>query len=284
MKFGIWFEPECVSEDSDLYREHPDWAFIIPGRMPMRGRYQLVLDFSREEIREHIFKQVCQVLDSARVEYLKWDFNRSISDVYCAALPADRQGEVSHRYVLGLYGLPGKAEPAVIRICSSRAAAAAGEGSTPACFTTRRRSGAAMTQTPIERLKIQYGTSFAYPISTVGAHVSACPNHQTGRITPLSTRATVAMAGTFGYELDPLKLSEEEKDQIREQIRTFKGYYDLIQQGEYYRLTNPFVDEVYNAWEFARADGSEALVSVVATKLYANEAPVYVKLRGPERR
>ena len=113
MKFGIWFEPECVSEDSDLYREHPDWAFIIPGRMPMRGRYQLVLDFSREEIREHIFKQVCQVLDSARVEYLKWDFNRSISDVYCAALPADRQGEVSHRYVLGLYELPGKAEPAL---------------------------------------------------------------------------------------------------------------------------------------------------------------------------
>ena len=279
MKFGIWFEPECVSEDSDLYREHPDWAFIIPGRMPMRGRYQLVLDFSREEIREHIFKQVCQVLDSARVEYVKWDFNRSISDVYCAALPADRQGEVSHRYVLGLYDFLEKLNRRYPDMLIEGCSGGGGRFDAGMLYYTPQIWCSDDTDA-IERLKIQYGTSFAYPISTVGAHVSACPNHQTGRITPLSTRATVAMAGTFGYELDPLKLSEEEKDQIREQIRTFKGYYDLIQQGEYYRLTNPFVDEVYNAWEFARADGSEALVSVVATKLYANEAPVYVKLRG----
>lgn len=279
MKFGIWFEPECVSEDSNLYREHPDWAFIIPGRQPMRGRYQLVLDFSREDVRNHIFGQMCEVLDNAKVEYLKWDFNRSISDIYSAVLPADRQGEVSHRYVLGLYDFLeklGRRYPdMLIEGCSG------GGGRFDAGMLYYSPQIWCSDDTDaIERLKIQYGTSFAYPISTVGAHVSACPNHQTGRVTPLDTRATVAMAGTFGYELDPMKLTEDEKEQIRRQIKTFKGYYDLIQDGKYHRLTNPFVDEVYTVWEFASEDGSEALMSVVANKIYANGAPIYVKLRG----
>lgn len=279
MKFGIWFEPECVSEDSDLYRAHPDWALAIPGRKPTRSRYQLVLDFSREEVREHIFRQMCAVLDSAKTEYLKWDFNRSISDVYCAALSPDRQGEAGHRYVLGLYDflekLTARYPDLLIEGCSG------GGG---------RFDGGMLYYTPqiwcsddtdaIERLKIQYGTSFAYPISTMGAHVSACPNHQTGRITPLETRATVAMAGTFGYELDPLSLTGEEKEQIRQQIKTFQKYYDLIQYGDYFRLTDPFLEEGYHAWEFADTDGKEALVSVVATKQYANKGPVYIRLRG----
>ncbi len=284
LKFGIWFEPECISEDSDLYREHPDWAFIIPGRQPMRGRYQLVLDFSRKEVRDHIFNQMCAVLDNAKVEYLKWDFNRSISDVYCAALPAHRQGEVSHRYVLGLYDFLeklGRRYPdMLIEGCSG------GGGRFDAGMLYYSPQIWCSDDTDaIERLKIQYGTSFVYPVSTVGSHVSACPNHQTGRITPLETRATVAMAGTFGYELDPMKLTEGEKAQIREQIQTFQGYYNLIQEGKYHRLTNPFVDEVYTVWEFAKEDGSEALMSAVATKIYANEAPIYVKLRGlrPDR-
>lgn len=279
MKFGIWFEPECISEDSDLYREHSDWAFIIPGRKPMRGRYQLVLDFSRQEVRDHIFDQMCKVLDHAKVEYLKWDFNRSISDIYSAVLPANRQGEIAHRYVLGLYEFLeklGKRYPdMLIEGCSG------GGGRFDAGMLYYAPQIWCSDDTDaIERLKIQYGTSFCYPISTVGSHVSACPNHQTGRTTPLETRATVAMAGTFGYELDPMKLTEDEKDQIRNQIQTFKGYYDLIQNGIYHRLTNPFVDQVYNAWEFSSEDGSEALVSIVATKIYANEAPIYIKLRG----
>ncbi|HJB29830.1 MAG TPA: alpha-galactosidase [Candidatus Blautia faecavium] len=279
LKFGIWFEPECVSEDSDLYREHPDWAFIIPGRKPMRGRYQLVLDFSREEIRDHIYRQVCAVLDSAKVEYLKWDFNRSISDVYSAALPADRQGEVSHRYVLGLYDFLEKLTSRYPDLLIEGCSGGGGRFDAGMLYYTPQIWCSDDTDA-IERLKIQYGTSFAYPISTVGAHVSACPNHQTGRSTPLETRAAVAMAGTFGYELNPMKLTQEEKEQIRHQIADFKKYYDLIQYGKYFRLTNPFVDEVYNAWEYVREDKGEALVSVVATKLYANEAPVYIRLRG----
>lgn len=210
MKFGIWYEPECVSEDSDLYRAHPDWAFTVPGRRPNRGRNQLVLDFSREDVRNHIFDEMTKVLDKANVDYLKWDFNRSISDIYCAALPADRQGEVPHRYVLGLYEFLdrlGKRYPdMLIEGCNG----GGGRFDAGMLHYTSQIWCSDDTDT-IERLKIQYGTSFAYPVSAVGSHVSACPNHQTGRFVPFETRAAVAMAGTFGYELDPAKLSEEEK-------------------------------------------------------------------------
>lgn len=281
MKFGIWFEPECVSEDSDLYRAHPDWAFQIPGRKPMRGRYQLVLDFSREDVREYIYRMMCDVLDNAKVEYLKWDFNRSISDIYCAVLPADQQGKVSHNYVLGLYDMLEKLLRRYPDMLIEGCSGGGGRFDAGMLYYTPQIWCSDDTDA-VERLKIQYGTSFCYPISTMGSHVSACPNHQTGRTTSLETRATVAMSGTFGYELDPMKLSETEKEEIRQQIQRFKEHYDLIQSGNYHRLTNPFVDEVYNAWEFSKKDGSEALLCVVSTKIYANEAPVYIRLRGLE--
>lgn len=279
MKFGIWYEPECVSEDSDLYRAHPDWAFTVPGRRPNRGRNQLVLDFSREDVRNHIFDEMTKVLDKANVDYLKWDFNRSISDIYCAALPADRQGEVPHRYVLGLYEFLdrlGKRYPdMLIEGCSG----GGGRFDAGMLHYTSQIWCSDDTDT-IERLKIQYGTSFAYPVSAVGSHVSACPNHQTGRFVPFETRAAVAMAGTFGYELDPAKLSEEEKTQIRGQIEEFKKYYDVIHFGDYYRLTNTMEEGPYAAWEFVSEDGNEALVSVVASRVRANDPGVRIRLRG----
>ena len=279
MKFGIWYEPECISEDSDLYRAHPDWAFTVPGRRPTRGRNQLVLDFSREDVRNHIFDEMTKVLDKADVDYLKWDFNRSISDIYCAVLPAERQGEVPHRYVLGLYEFLdrlGKRYPdMLIEGCSG------GGGRFDAGMLHYTSQIWCSDDTDaIERLKIQYGTSFAYPVSAVGSHVSACPNHQTGRIVPFESRATVAMAGTFGYELGPAKLSEEEKQQIQEQIAEFKKYYDVIHFGNYYRLTNAMEEGPYAAWEFAKEDGSEALVSVVASRVRTNDPGVRIKLRG----
>ena len=279
MKFGIWYEPECVSEDSDLYRAHPDWAFTVPGRRPNRGRNQLVLDFSREDVRNHIFDEMTKVLDKANVDYLKWDFNRSISDIYCAALPADRQGEVPHRYVLGLYEFLdrlGKRYPdMLIEGCSG----GGGRFDAGMLYYTSQIWCSDDTDT-IERLKIQYGTSFAYPVSAVGSHVSACPNHQTGRFVPFETRAAVAMAGTFGYELDPAKLSEEEKTQIRGQIEEFKKYYAVIHFGDYYRLTNAMEEGPYAAWEFVSEDGNEALVSVVASRVRANDPGVRIRLRG----
>lgn len=279
LKFGIWFEPECISEDSDLYRAHPDWAFKVPEKSPVRSRYQLVLDFSRKEVRDHIYNMMCNVLDNAQVEYLKWDFNRSIGDIFTIALPADRQGETAHKYILGLYefleNLNKRYPGMLIEGCSG------GGGRfdagmlyyTPQIWTSDDTDS-------IERLKIQYGTSFCFPVSTMGAHVSASPNHQTGRAASLSTRATVAMAGTFGYELDPAKLTEEEKAEVRTQIETFKKYYSLIQDGTYYRLASPYENEEYTVWEFAAEDKSEALLGIVSTKLTANNLFTCIRLRG----
>ena len=279
MKFGLWFEPEMVNKDSDLYRAHPDWILQTPQRLSCHGRNQYVLDFSRKEVVDCIYEMMYKILSEAKVSYIKWDMNRSITECYSAALPADRQGEVPHRYVLGLYEFLdrlGKRYPdMLIEGCSG----GGGRFDAGMLHYTSQIWCSDDTDT-IERLKIQYGTSFAYPVSAVGSHVSACPNHQTGRFVPFETRAAVAMAGTFGYELDPAKLSEEEKTQIRGQIEEFKKYYDVIHFGDYYRLTNAMEEGPYAAWEFVSEDGNEALVSVVASRVRANDPGVRIRLRG----
>ncbi|HHX62937.1 MAG TPA: alpha-galactosidase [Epulopiscium sp.] len=279
MKFGIWFEPECVSEDSDLYRDHPDWVFTVPGRNPVRSRHQLVLDFSKPEVCDNIYEQLCNVLDSAPISYVKWDFNRSINDIFNGNLPADRQGEVAHRYILGLYDM---LEKLVTRYPDILFESCSGGGGrfdpgilyyTPQVWTSDNTDA-------IERLKIQYGTSLCYPVSTMGSHVSMCPNHQTKRITPLHTRGVVAMSGTFGYELDVQNMSETEKEEIKDQIKVFKEHYEMIQIGDYYRITNPYDDEAYAVWQFVSKDKNEALVNIVSTHSYGNPSPVYVRLQG----
>lgn len=279
MMFGIWFEPECVNEDSNLYREHPGWALQIPGKRPCRSRYQLVLDFSREDVREYIFSHICEVLDSARIEYLKWDLNRSLSDLYSALLPAERQGEVAHRYVLGLYDMLEKLiqryPDMIIEGCSG-----GGGRFDPGMLYYTPQIWCSDDTDAIERLSIQYGTSFGYPVSTMGSHVSGCPNEQTGRNTPLDTRATVAMSGTFGYELDVNKMSEEEKEAVSAQIVEFKKYYDLIQYGDYYRLTDPEKAKGYHGWQFAAKDGSEALLCAVALQIRPNGPGCWMRLKG----
>lgn len=279
MMFGIWFEPECVNEDSDLYRAHPDWALEIPGKRPCRSRGQLVLDFSREDVREYIFSHMCEVLDSARIEYLKWDLNRSLADLYSAILPSGRQGEVAHRFVLGLYDvlekLTRRYPDMLIEGCSG-----GGGRFDPGMLYYTPQIWCSDDTDAIERLSIQYGTSFCYPISTMGSHVSKCPNEQTGRITPLDTRATVAMAGTFGYELDVNKMSEEEKEAVSAQIVEFKKYYDLIQYGDYYRLTDPEKAKGYHGWQFAAKDGSEALLCAVALQIRPNGPGCWMRLKG----
>lgn len=279
MMFGIWFEPECISEDSSLYRSHPDWALKVPGKAPVRSRYQLVLDFSREDVREHIYSQLCSVLDSARIEYVKWDFNRSLSDIYSAVLPADRQGETAHRYVLGLYDMLEKLTSRFPDILFEGCSGGGGRFDAGMLYYTPQIWCSDDTDA-IERLKIQYGTSFGYPVSAAGSHVSAVPNHQTGRVTPLSTRAVVAMSGTFGYELDISKMTAAEKSAVKEQIKDFKKYYFLIQDGIYHRLTDPFTDDRYCAWEFSDQDGRTALVNVVNTRTAPNPSTVYIRLKG----
>ena len=281
VKFGIWIEPEMVSEDSDLYRKHPDWALTVPGRNPVRSRNQLVLDFSRKEVVDAIYDQICKVLDQGNIEYVKWDMNRSLMDVY-SSVKRD-QGRVLHDYVLGLYDF---LERLVQRYPNLLIEGCSGGGG--------RFDAGMMYYTPqiwcsdntdaIDRLRIQYGTSFGYPVSVVGSHVSAVPNHQTGRKTPLHTRGVVAMSGTFGYELNLMKLSEEEKQEIREQIAEYKSYAPILQNGLYYRLSNPTTEEIC-AWEFVHTDEKEqskVLLNIVMQVIHGNMTVNYVKLQGLE--
>ena len=278
LKFGLWVEPEMISEDSDLYREHPDWALKIPGRAMNRSRHQLNLDITRKEVREHIMNQIFKVLDACKADYVKWDMNRSVDNVFSAALPKERQGEVYHRYVLAVYEMM---ESLVQRYPDLLFESCSGGGG-------RFEAGMLYYSPQIwcsddtdarERTKIQYGTSFFYPVSAVGSHVSTVPNHQTGRITPFETRAVTAMAGSFGYELDLNLLSDAEKQAVTEQIQQFKAYGPLIHNGRYYRLTNPMTD-AEAIWAFAAQDGSEILVQGMIFHAEANTLRHQVKLRG----
>ncbi|MBO5356663.1 MAG: alpha-galactosidase [Clostridia bacterium] len=280
MKFGIWFEPECISEDSDLYREHPDYAFKMPNRKPSESRNQLIVDMSRKEVRDNIYNQLEKVLNSANISYVKWDFNRHISDLYSVALPKDKQGEVFHRYILGLYELLERITTNFPDVLFESCSGGGGRFDMGMLYYMPQVWTSDNTD-PIDRLDIQYGTSFAYPVSTMGAHVSASPNHGTARVTPLKTRGIVAYFGTYGVELDINKMSDEEKTEIQRQILEFKKHYDLIQYGEYFRLKGPFDEtKYYTVWEVAKEDGSEAIVASVRNRNEAGLVHEIVKLKG----
>ncbi|MDE7273313.1 MAG: alpha-galactosidase [Lachnospiraceae bacterium] len=273
--FGIWIEPEMVSEDSALYRQHPDWVIQVPGRKPVRGRNQLVLDFSREDVRNCIFDQICGVLDQGKIEYVKWDMNRNLTDIY--SLQSD-QGKVTYDYVLGVYDFLEKLIQRYPDLLIEGCSGGGGRFDAGMLYYTPQIWCSDNTDA-IDRLKIQFGTSFFYPVSVVGSHVSAVPNHQTGRSTSLRTRGVVAMAGTFGYELNPAALSDEEKEEIKDQIASYKRYETLICQGDYYRLSNPFEDE-YAAWAFVSEDQKQVLLNVVMQENHGNMTVSYVRLKG----
>ena len=275
VKFGIWIEPEMVSEDSELYRQHPDWALRIPGREPVRGRNQLVLDFSRADVRDYIFEQICSILDQGKIEYVKWDMNRSIADVFSGET---EQGKVTYQYVLGVYDFLERLLQKYPDILLEGCSGGGGRFDAGMLYYTPQIWCSDNTDA-LDRLRIQYGTSFFYPASAVGSHVSAVPNHQTGRSVILHTRGVVAMAGAFGYELDPEKLTAEEKEAVREQIRQYRSREELIRRGRYYRLSDPFT-AAYTAWMFVSKDRSRALLSVVMLEMHGNMTVSYVKLKG----
>lgn len=279
MSFGIWIEPEMVNENSNLYCAHPDWVLHVPGRAPSRGRGQLVLDFSRKDVRDYIYDQIKAILSSADISYIKWDMNRCLTDVWSSGLPAWRQGEIYHRYVLGVYDLLERLHCDYPHILI--------EG---CCGGGGRFDGGMLYYTPqiwcsddtdaIDRLHIQYGTSFGYPVCTMGAHVSVAPNEQNGRVTPLETRGITAMSGAFGYEMDLRKCTAEEKMKIRCQVESYKSYYNLIHYGDYYRLSNPFQNSSYTAWEQVSPDKREALVNVVFGCTHAASPFRTLRLKG----
>ena len=272
VKFGIWIEPEMVSEDSDLYREHPDWAITIPGRKPVRSRNQLVLDFSRKEVRDEIFKRICAVLDQGNVEYIKWDMNRSLADIYAP--------NVTYDYVLGVYDFLEKLTNRYPDILIEGCSGGGGRFDAGMLYYAPQIWCSDNTDA-INRTRIQYGTSFFYPVAAMGSHVSAVPNHQTGRVTNMHTRGVAAMSGTFGYELNPALLNAKEKAEIRAQLAQYREYQELICEGDYYRLSNPFQDN-FAAWMVVSDDRSKALVSVIRLTAEANLPAAYVTLKGME--
>ena len=282
LKFGIWVEPEMVNEDSDLYRRHPDWALSDPGRRPVVARNQLVLDMTRQDVRDYLFASISALLEDAQIEYIKWDFNRSISNAWSGMLPADRQGEVMHRFVLGTYELLGRIRESFPEVLIEGCSGGGGRFDAGMLFYCPQIWCSDNTDA-YARLFIQRGTSYGYPPAAMGSHVSASPNHQTGRSMPFKTRGITAMSGAFGYELNPASLSEDEKGQIRHQIDTYHRFEHLIRRGDYYRLGEE--DSPFISWEAVSADGKEALVSIVITALEANSAFAHVKLKGldPER-
>lgn len=272
VKFGIWIEPEMVSEDSDLYREHPEWAITIPGRKPVRSRNQLVLEFSRKEVRDEIFKRICAVLDQGNVEYIKWDMNRSLADIYAP--------NVTYDYVLGVYDFLEKLTNRYPDILIEGCSGGGGRFDAGMLYYTPQIWCSDNTDA-INRTRIQYGTSFFYPVAAMGSHVSAVPNHQTGRVTSMHTRGVAAMSGTFGYELNPALLNAKEKAEIRAQLAQYREYQELIREGDYYRLSNPFQDN-FAAWMVVSDDRSKALVSVIRLTAEANPPAAYVTLKGME--
>ena len=278
LKFGLWFEPEMISEDSDLYREHPDWAISVPGVKPHLGRHQLILDLTRTEVREYIIGFLTDILGNANIEYIKWGMNRNMSDVYSLNLPPERQGEFYHRYFLGLYEIletvTSRFPDVLFEGCSG-----GGGRNDPGMLYYMPQNWASDDTDATERLYIQYGGSMVYPASTVGSHVSAVPNHQVGRISPLKTRGTVAMNGAFGYELDLSLLGEEELNEMKEQVKFYKENRELVMTGDYYRLLNPFTSR-HSAWMYVSEDKREALVYYVVKNARPSNETIYLNLKG----
>lgn len=278
MKFGIWVEPEMVSLDSELYRAHSDWCLCVPTRSRTTGRNQLVLDFSRKVVREHIFKQMYDLLSSANIEYVKWDMNRHLTEVFSQEWHAERQGEISHRFILGVYEVMGRLTEAFPNVLLESCSGGGGRFDCGMLYFSTQIWTSDNTDA-LSRVAIQYGTSLAYPASSMGAHVSTVPNHQTLRTTPMKTRSVVAMSGTFGYELDPREFNEDEFSEIKGYIELQKRIAPLVYEGDMYRLWSPFKSDSA-AWMFVSLDKTRAIVIAVNIRRIVGKLLPRLKLRG----
>ncbi|MFB9324726.1 alpha-galactosidase [Paenibacillus aurantiacus] len=258
LQFGLWFEPEMISPDSELYRKHPDWCLHVPGRRRSEARWQLVLDYTRKDVRDYIYESISSIFKNVPISYVKWDMNRGLTEIGSEALPPERQSETAHRYILGLYELLERLTTGFPHILFESCASGGGRFD-PGMLYYMPQTWTSDNTDAVERLKIQYGTSLVYPASAIGAHVSAVPNHQVGRITPLEFRGDVAMSGNFGYELDLTAFTDAEKEIVKRQVQTYKEFRGLVQKGDLYRLKSPFEGND-SAWMFVSEDKREALV------------------------
>lgn len=279
MEFGIWFEPEMISPDSEVYRAHPDWALQLPGREPIQSRNQLVMDLSRPEVREYVYESVAGILRSANITYVKWDMNRPLTDVGSSYLPADRQGELMHRHTLAVYELQGRLRrefpDLLLENCAS-----GGARFDPGMLFYSPQIWCSDDTDAIERLAIQEGTQLLYPLSVIGAHVSDCPNHTVGRNTPFETRAAVAMSGTFGYELDITRIPEEDRAAIPAQVKRYQAYAPLIQRGDYYRIASYQENHYFDCYQVVSKDKKTSILVLVQVLAQANRTSRVIPLKG----
>ena len=281
LKFGLWFEPEMISPISKLYEKHPNWCIHIPGRTRSQARSQLILDLSRKEVCDYIIESVSKILESANISYVKWDMNRNMTEVGSLELTSERQRETAHRYILGLYRVMEEITSRFPNVLFESCSGGGGRFD-PGMLYYMPQTWTSDDTDAIERLKIQFGTSMVYPPISMGCHVSAVPNHQANRTTPLETRGVSAMAGNFGYELDITKLSEEEKEELKEQISLYKEIRETVQFGTLYRLKSPFnSNEV--AWMMISEDKNEVVVSYVRQWALVNESFSNLKLTALDK-
>ncbi len=278
MKFGLWFEPEMVNPDSDLYRANPDWVLAAPGRERSLGRHQMVLDMTKEEVQEYLYERMHAIISEAKIDYVKWDMNRTISECFSQGRPASEQGKTYHRYILAVYRLYERLIADFPELLFESCASGGSRLDAGMLYYAPQAWGSDDTDA-VERLKIQYGTSYGYPISSIGAHVSECPNQQTGRTTSIDTRGNVSFFGTGGYELDLNKLSDGEFEEVKKQIEFLKKHRGLIQSGNFYRLLSPFKDN-YCAWMVVSEDKSEAIFAYYRVLAEVNAGRRRVKLMG----
>ena len=281
MKFGLWFEPEMVSPDSDCYRAHPDWCIHVKNRLRSEGRNQLMLDLSRQDVCDYVYNCLYENLSTVNISYVKWDYNRNMTNIGSALLASDRQGEFYHRYILGLYSILERLNNAfpdvLFESCSS-----GGARFDPGMLYYMPQTWTSDDTDALERVFIQYGTSLCYPYSSMGAHVSIVPNHQVGRVTPITARGNTAMMGQFGYELDLNKLSDEEIDVVKEQIKVYKKLGPVFHKGNLFRLVTPenghFVSN-----QFISEDKNTVVVSNFVLRAVPNSSVYYLKLKGLDR-
>ena len=279
MKFGLWVEPEMVSPNSELYRAHPDYALQIPGRPPMLSRTQLVLDFSRKEVRDCVYDQLYKVLSSANIEYVKWDMNRALTDVSSFCLESGRQGELLHRYVLGVYDLQERLTRDFPNLLLENCASGGGRFD-PGMLYYSPQIWTSDNTDAVDRLRIQEGTALLYPLSTMGAHVAACPSHTNGRNTPFETRGLVSLPGCFGYELDLTLLTEEELAMIPGQLENYRKYGPIFHGGDYYRLASYGDNREYDALMAVSKDKKTAVIDYVHVMSRQQRRDVLLPLRG----
>ena len=279
LEFGIWFEPEMISPDSDLYREHPDWCIHIDGRTPALCREQYVLDLTRKEVVDYIYESIKKVLSSANITYVKWDMNRQITDLGSSVIGKEQHGEILHRYVLAVYDMMNRLTTDFPNILLENCSGG-GARFDPGMLYYSPQIWCSDDTDAIERLKIQEGTAMVYPLSAMGSHVSDCPNHTVGRTTPFETRGYVALSGTFGYELDITKISEEDRNMIPKQVAMYHKYNDLVREGDYYRIDNFSENNNFDSWAVVSKNKDEALITCIQVLGRPNYHSRRIKLKG----